>query len=131
MHLSYNTPSSWRIIFRYGGRPRQSSCLKKPRKMVVPGKGCRKEIILQERQLNRSFSYGRPVMLEKLGVYNRRVWTCTQIYKQYVLTDGQKVYLWDQTTGTPSLANPPIGVTPPGTPLLGPVTSYKYLYIKN
>ena len=29
MHLSYNTPSYWRIVFRYWGRPRQFSFLKK------------------------------------------------------------------------------------------------------
>ena len=36
--------------------------------------------------------------------------------EQYVCTDGQTVYLRYHTTGTPSLANPPIQMTLPGTP---------------
>ena len=54
-------------------------------------------------------------------------------------TDGQIVYLWDQTTKTPSLANPLIRTTPPGTlfaaqlhgilPEHGPNLCYGYIYV--
>ena len=47
VQLSYKHPSSWRILFRYWGRTKQFSCLKKFRALVVPGRGCRKGIILQ------------------------------------------------------------------------------------
>ena len=63
VHLSYNTPSYWRILFCSGGRPRQFSFLKKFRSLVVLGGGCRKGIILQGSKLKRRFSYGRLVIL--------------------------------------------------------------------
>ena len=47
IHLSYNPPSSCRIMFRSGGVPRQFSRLKKFRALVVPSRGCHKGIILQ------------------------------------------------------------------------------------
>ena len=47
VYLIYKTPSSWRILFWSGGYPRQFSCLKISRFLVVPGGGYRKEIILQ------------------------------------------------------------------------------------
>ena len=46
MHLRNNPPSSWRILFQYGGRPRKFICLKFFRALVVPGRGCIKGIIL-------------------------------------------------------------------------------------
>ena len=51
MHLSYEPPSSWRILFLYGGYPRQVSCLEKSRALVVPGGDCSKGVILHGRQL--------------------------------------------------------------------------------
>ena len=65
VNLSYNPTSSWRILFRYGGYPRQFSRLKKFRALVVPGGGCRKGIILQGGQIERRFSCGSPVMPDK------------------------------------------------------------------
>ena len=47
LHLSYNPPSYWSILFQYGGRPRYFSRLKKVRALVVPGGGCCKGIIIQ------------------------------------------------------------------------------------
>ena len=55
VYLSYKPPSSWRIMFRSGGYPRQFSLLKKFRAVVVPVRGCRKGIILQGRQLKAGF----------------------------------------------------------------------------
>ena len=55
-HLSYKTPSSWRIIFQYGGIPRHFSILKKFRSLVVPGGGCRKGTIIQGMQPRLRFS---------------------------------------------------------------------------
>ena len=52
---------------------------------------------------------------------NGSVCTCTQTEKYYVLTDGQTVYLRDQMTRTPSLANPPIRKTPQGTSFTAPL----------
>ena len=64
-------------------------------------------------------TYGNPtkwtVMLEKKRVCNMSVFAHTQTWEKYVHTDGQTVYLWDQTTRTPSLANLLIQTTPPGT----------------
>ena len=57
VHLSYNPPSSWRIFLWSGVLPRQFSCLKKFRSMVVPDRGCRKGVILQGRQLKCRFSW--------------------------------------------------------------------------
>ena len=47
LHLSYMNPISYRILFWYGWRSRQFSCLEKFFSMVVPGGGCRKGIIRQ------------------------------------------------------------------------------------
>ena len=47
MHISYNPPNPWRILFPSGGCPRQFSCLKFFRDLVVTGGGCRKGVILQ------------------------------------------------------------------------------------
>ena len=47
VQLSYKPPSYWRIIFWYGGRPRQFSCRKKFRYLVVPCGGCCKGIVFQ------------------------------------------------------------------------------------
>ena len=47
VNLSYKPPNSWRILFRYGLRPRKFSRLKNFRALVVPDGGCGKGIILQ------------------------------------------------------------------------------------
>ena len=46
LHLSYNTAISWRILFQYGGNPRQFNSLKKFRALVVPKRDFSKGIIL-------------------------------------------------------------------------------------
>ena len=50
------------------------------------------------------------------SVCNRSIYPCTQTEEYYVRAEGQTIYLQDQTTRTPSLAKPPIQLTPPGTP---------------
>ena len=56
-----------------------------------------------------------------MRICNGRVCPCTQVEEQYVRIDGYMVYLRDQTTRTPSLANPPIQTTLPDTPFLAPL----------
>ena len=58
VHLSYKPLSYWRILFRSGGFSRQFSCMKRFRSLVVPGRGCRKDAIIQGIKLKRRFSYG-------------------------------------------------------------------------
>ena len=55
------------------------------------------------------------------GVCNGIVFPCTHTEEYYVCTYCQMVYLRDQMTRTPSLSNPPIGTTPPGTPKKEPL----------
>ena len=70
-------------------------------------------------------AYGSPtkwtVMLDKKRRCDKSVCTCAQIEEKYVRTDNQTVYLQDQTTRTPSLANPPIQTTLTGTPFTSPL----------
>ena len=64
---------------------------------------------------------------------------CIHTEELYVRTDNQTVYIQDQTTRTPSLANPPIRTTPPGTPFTdplhgilpgyGPTLRFVYVYV--
>ena len=54
-HLPYKPPSSYRIIFWYGGCPRQFSHLEKFSALVNPRGVCHKEIILQGMQLTSGF----------------------------------------------------------------------------
>ena len=51
VHQSYKPPSYWWVLLWCGELPRQFSCLKKFRALVVPVGGCHKGIILQGRQL--------------------------------------------------------------------------------
>ena len=44
VHLSYNPPGSWRILFWSGGYPKKFSHLKNFRALVVLGKGYHKGI---------------------------------------------------------------------------------------
>ena len=115
VNLSYKPPSYWRIPFWSGGLPRKFSCLKRFRALVIPGWVFRKGTTLQSRQLKNRFSCGRPFIIEKKRGCNWSVCTCTQSEEYYVCTNGQKVYLWDQTTRKPSLANPLVLKTLPGT----------------
>ena len=55
VRLSYKYTSYWRILFWSGAHPRHFSRLKKFRALVVPIGGCRKGIIIQERNINRRF----------------------------------------------------------------------------
>ena len=115
VNLSYKSPSSRRILFLSGGYPSQFSCLEKFMDLMVPGWGCRKGIIIQGRHLKCRFYCGRPVMPEKKRECNGSVCPCTPTEEQYVRTDDQTVYLQYQTNRIPSLSNPPIQTTPPGT----------------
>ena len=76
--LSYKPPSYWRILFWSRICPRQFIYLKIFRALVVPGGGCCKGIILQERQLNHRFYYSSPVISDKKRGYNRSTYPCTQ-----------------------------------------------------
>ena len=60
VNLSYKPPSSWRILSRPGGCPRQFSCQKLFRSLTDPGGAYRKGVILQGRRL---FS-GLPVLFK-------------------------------------------------------------------
>ena len=115
--LSYKPPRYWRILFWSRICPRQFIYLKMFRALVVPGGGCCKGIILQERQLNHRFYYSSPVISDKKRGYNRSVYTCTQTEEKYVRTDGETVYLWDQRTINTSLVNTPIQRRPQGPAL--------------
>ena len=77
MNPSYQAPSPLRVMFWSGGFPRQFSCLKKFKSLVVPGGGCCKGIIIHGRQLKHRFSCGRPVMSEKKRGCNGSVYPCT------------------------------------------------------
>ena len=121
VHLSYKPSSSWRILFRSEGYSRQFSRLKKFRALVVPVGGFCKGIIIHERQLKRRLFCGRPVMPENKIGCNGRFFLCTKIGEFYIHTDIYMVYLRDQTTRTPSLANTPIQTTSPGTLFTSPL----------
>ena len=77
VHLSYNPPISWRIMFWSVGIPQAVQLFEKFRALVVPGGGCRKGIIIQWRQLKIRFSCGRPVMHDKKRGCNGSVCPCT------------------------------------------------------
>ena len=128
VHLSYKPPSSYRILFRYGGRPRQFSYLKIFRSLVVPIGRCHKGVIMQWRLMKRRFSCGRPVMLEKKRGCSGSICPCIQTEEYYVHTDVHTVYLQDHMTQTPSLSNPPIRTIPSGTRFLSPVTGAQKKY---
>ena len=106
-HLTYKPPSSWRILFQYGGIPMQFSHLKKFRALVVPLGGYCKGIIIQGRQLKHIFSFVIPVMLDKKRGYNWSICTLTHTQEQSICTDVHTFYIKQQMTRKPSLANPP------------------------
>ena len=60
-------------------------------------------------------------MIEKKRGLNRSVCLYIQTEKYYVRTNVKRVYLQEDMIRTPSLANPLIQTTPPGTRLHGPV----------
>ena len=128
VHPIYKPPSFWRILFCYGGYPRQFSCLKSFRALVVPSGGCRKGVILQGRQLKGRFSYGMPVMPDNKRGCGVSVCPCTQTEEYYVCTYGHTVYLQDQTNQTPSPSNPLLPTMPPGTRFTAPLHPYKVNY---
>ena len=78
VHLTYKFPSSWMILFWFGGYPRQFSTLKKFRALVVPGGGFHMGIILQGRQLKYRVSCVRQDMPDKRRICNKSVCTCTK-----------------------------------------------------
>ena len=60
---------------------------------------------------------------------NKRVYPSIHTEEYYVLTDSHKVCLRDQMTRTPSLANLPIRITPPGTPSTTPLNHSIFAYL--
>ena len=70
VYLSYNTNSSWRIMFWSRGLPRKFSCLKKFSSLTDTDVVCLKGVIIQGSQLKRRFPCGSPVVLEKKWVCN-------------------------------------------------------------
>ena len=84
INLSYKPPSSWMIFFRSGGHPRQFSCLKRFRDLVVPGGSCRKVIILQWSQLPSGLLViGQSLLQIKGGVTGASVHTPIQRNSTY------------------------------------------------
>ena len=67
------------------------------------------------------FICNRLVIPENKRGCNRIICPCTQIEEYYVSTEGRTVYLQDQKTITPSLPNPLIWTTPPGTLFTDPL----------
>ena len=55
-------------------------------------------------------------ILRRLPPCDGSVCLCNQTKEHYVRTDGQKVYLQDQTSRTPPIVNKTLQTTPPGTP---------------
>ena len=121
IHLSYKPPSSRMILFCSGVCPRQFSCMKRFRAIVVPCRRCCKGIIIQGRKIKSIFSCGRPVMIENNRWCNRSICTWTQKEEYSILIYGQTVYLQYKTIRTPSLANPPEYDNHKGSLILGPV----------
>ena len=112
VHLGYKPPSSWRILFWSGGRPRKFSSLKKFRSLVVPSGGCRKEIIIQGIMTPTGvLPNGQSCLRRKRDITGESVHSP----RQYVRTDVRTVYIRYQSIRTTSLANPPIRTTPLGT----------------
>ena len=91
VQLNYKPPSSWRILFRSERRPRQFSCLKKFKALVVPGGGCRKGIFLQWRHLTSYLSIiGQSCLRIKKDVTGASVHATTQRNSSYApITDDQ------------------------------------------
>ena len=121
VNLTYKPPISWRILFRSWGYPMQFSCLKFFRALVVPGRDRCKRIILQEIMT--------PIgVLPNVQSCLRRKWYLTgdsthaPIHRNstYAQTVGRSNLRY-QKTRTPSLENPLIRTTPPGTPLTAPL----------
>ena len=104
VHLSYNPPSSCRILFRYGGYPMQFSRIKKFSALVVPGGGRRKGIILQVIMTPTGvLPNGQPCLRIKGGVMGASVHAPMQRNSTYAHTARQS-NLQDPMTRTPSLA---------------------------
>ena len=98
VHLSYKPTSSCRILFQYGGYPRQFNLLKKFRAMVVPGGGCRKGIIIQGRQLLSGLPViGHSCLRIKWDVTGLYVHAPRQSNSTYVQTFRRSIY---KTRGT-------------------------------
>ena len=115
MNLSYKTPSPWRIVFWSVGCPRQFSRLKKSRALVVPSGGCRKGIIIQGILMPTGvLPIGQSCFRIKGDVTGASLHVPNQRNITYVQTV-RRSNLRDQTTITPSLANPTILTMPPGT----------------
>ena len=119
IHLSYRPPSYWRIFFCSVGYPRHFSHLKKFR--AVPVRGFRKGIILQGRQLPSGLPViGYSWMRRKGYVTVASVHAPRYRISIYVQTV-RRSNIRDQTTRTPSLANPPIQTTPQVPPFTAPL----------
>ena len=78
VRLRYKPTSSWSILFHSGLLPRQLSCLKNSRDMVVPGGGFRKEIIIQGVQIEFRLSCVRQLFLKIKTYCNGSIFPCTQ-----------------------------------------------------
>ena len=91
VQLSYKPTSSWRILFWSWRRPRQFSCLKKFKALVVPSGGCRKGIFLQCRYLTSYLSIiGQSYLRRKMDVTGASVHATRQRNSTYApITDDQ------------------------------------------
>ena len=105
MHLTYNPPSSWRILFWYGGCPGQFSRPKKFRALVVPFRGFNKGIILQGRQLTSGLTVtGHPCLRIKGDVMEASVHASRHRNSRYIQTVRWSIY----KTRWPENPHPPI-----------------------
>ena len=93
MHISYNPPNPWRILFPSGGCPRQFSCLKIFRDLVVTGGGCRKGVILQGILMPTGVLPNvQSCLIRKWDVIGTSVYESRQINSTYVHTVRQSIY---------------------------------------
>ena len=105
VHLRYKLPSSWRLIFWPGERPRHFSRLKKCRNLVNPREGGRTGGNIQVFLIRMGVLLnGKSCLKRKWGITVASVHAPIQRNIPY----GQMVYLRDQMNRIPSLTNPPV-----------------------
>ena len=116
MRLSYDIPSSWRILLCSGGVPQAVQLYKKVQGPGDPQRGLTYGDNYSREAAALRFTCNRPVMLEnKGGLIGESVHAPRQSNSTYIHTDFQTFYLRDQITRTTSLANMATQTTPTGT----------------
>ena len=122
MHIGYNPPSSWRILFWSGGRPRKFSHLKHFRSLIDPGRVCCKGIFIQGIQLPSGLPViGQSFLRIKGYVTGESVHAPRQRNSPYGQTDRLSIYNTVQPKH-PQWSIFWYELFPQGPPFLGPVT---------